>query len=342
MQTPSFEPVHLGRRHVALAIPLLAFGLAAPSVRAAEGTHRTSRVLMGTRVDMTLQGGSNADLAQAAEAAYSEMTRLANMMSRYQSTSPLNAINLMAGLQPVKVPTELMQVLLMAKRTHQATHGNFDATVGSLRGWNFDANNPAIPDAEKIAHQLYLIGQSKGLVLDERASTAFLTIRGMALDLGGIAKLPILNAGMQQLKVRGVDNVMINGGGDVLVNGTMNSRPWRVGIRDPREPLKVIGEVAMTQGFIAASGDYERYFMHQGRRFHHVLDPKTGYPSQGTRGVALVSDRLEDINGLGTAIMVGGKVAAKDALARTHGVHALVANSDNSLWLSAGMQHRLA
>lgn len=297
---------------------------------------------MGTRVDMTLQGGRNADLTQAADAAYSEMTRLANMMSRYQSTSPLNAINLMAGLQPVKVPTELMQVLLMAKRTHQASHGDFDATVGSLRGWNFDANNPAIPDAEKIAHQLRLVGQSKGLVLDEHSGTAFLRVRGMALDLGGIAKLPILNAGMQQLRAHGVDNVMINGGGDVLVNGAMNGRPWRVGVRDPREPVKVIGEVAMTQGFIAASGDYERYFMHQGRRFHHVLDPKTGYPSQGTRGVALVSDKLEDINGLGTAIMVGGKAAAKDALARAPGVHALVANSDNSLWLSAGMRHHLA
>jgi FAD:protein FMN transferase len=153
--------------------------------------------------------------------------------------------------------------------------------------------------------------------------------------------LPILNAGMQQLKAHGVDNVMINGGGDVLVNGTLNEHPWRVGLRDPREPSKVIGEVAMTQGFIAASGDYERYFMYQGRRLHHVLDPKTGYPSLGTRGVALVSDKLDDINGLGTAIMVGGVAMAQSAIDKTLGLHVLVASSDNSLWLSPGMRQRL-
>ena len=341
MKTSSFEPIHLGRRRVALAIPLLAFGLIAPSARATEGAHRTSRGLMGTRVDITLQGGNNADLTQAAESAYAEMTRLANMMSRYQGSSSLNAVNLMAGLQPVKIPTELMQVLLMAKRAHMATQGNFDATVGSLRGWNFDARNPTIPNAEEIANQLRLVGQSKGLVLDERANTAFLTIRGMALDLGGIAKLPILKAGMQRLKAHGVDNIMINGGGDVLANGTLNGRPWRVGLRDPREPAQVLGEVALTQGFVASSGDYERFFIHQGRRFHHVLDPKTGYPSQGTRGVALVSDNLDDINGLGTAIMVGGTTVAQSALTRTPGLHALVASSDNSLWLSPGMRQRL-
>ncbi len=253
----------------------------------------------------------------------------------------LSAVNLMAGLRPVPVPPELLQVLLMARQAAQASGGQFDTTVGSLRDWNFDPAHPAIASAQQIAAQLRLVDQAKGLVIDEQAGTAYLTQRGMRLDLGGIAKLPILQAGMRQLQRHGVTNAMNNGGGDVMVMGQLNGRAWRIGLRDPRQPEKLLGTVSLNQGFVAASGDYERFVMHQGKRLHHILDPRTGYPTQGPHGVTLISEQLEVINGLGTAIMVAGAKTGRARVARTPGLEALIVDADNSLWLSPGMALRL-
>ena len=330
----------LSRRRLSLALPLMAFGLVVPPVRARTGVVQASRTLMGTRVDLTLLGADEAALGHAAEAAYAEMRRLADMMSRYRSTSVLNAINLSAGLQAVKVPAELMQVLKMAQSAALSSDGGFDATVGSLRAWNFDPAQPFIATAAQVAAQVKLV-DFRALVLDQRAGTAYLTQRGMRLDLGGIAKLPIVLAGMQRLRREGVVNAMINGGGDVLVNGQLDGRAWRVGLRDPRQPERLLGTVSLQRGFVAASGDYERFVMHEGKRLHHVLNPRTGYPTQGPHGVALISEQLEAINGLGTAIMVAGASAGRERLARTPGVDAMIVDADNSLWLSPGMAQRL-
>ena len=294
---------------------------------------------MGTRVDLSLQGADTEVMIKAATAAFDEMGRLADMMSRYRSDSALNAINLAAGLQPVRVAPELLQVLQMAQRASLASNGAFDATVGALRGWDFDASHPSIATAQQIAAQLPLVG-ANGLILNERLSTAYLIKRGMRLDLGGIAKLPIMQAGMRQLLVHGVVNAMINGGGDVLVNGQLNGRDWRIGLRDPRQPDQLLGVVALSHGFVASSGDYERFFIHEGKRLHHILDPKNGYPTQGPHGVTLISDKLEAINGLGAAIMVAGAETGRARLQKMTSVDALIVGADNQLWISSGLAQR--
>lgn len=342
MRSPHRSGFQLGRRQVAFALPWLACGLVIAPVQARSDVHQVSQTLMGTRVDLTLQGDDPSVLPVVAQAALAEMARLSDMMSRYHSTSALNAINLAAGVQPVAVPPELMQVLQMARQAAQASGGGFDATVGSLRDWDFSAEHPTMPTAQQIATQLRWVDQKHGLVLDPAAGTAYLTQRGMRLDLGGIAKLPILQAGMQTLRQRGVSNAMINGGGDVLVAGQLNGKPWHIGLRDPRQPQQLLGTVALNDGFVAASGDYERFFMLGKRRMHHILDPKTGYPTQGPHGVALISTQLESINGLGAAIMVAGAKAGRARVEKIAGVDALIADADNRLWLSPGMARRLA
>ena len=120
----------------------------------------------------------------------------------------------------------------------------------------------------------------------------------MALDLGGAAKVPILEAGMQALRRHGIDNAMVNGGGDVLVAGQLNGRPWRVGLRDPRAPEKMLGVLALEgQAIVASSGDYERFFMVDGQRQHHILNPATGRPTHGPHGVGLLARDAASVNG---------------------------------------------
>lgn len=339
MKPHAFAP-SLVRRRLAMALPLLACGLVVAPAQARADVHKASQALMGTRVDLTLQGTDSAVLAHAARAALAEMSRLADMMSRYRPTSALNAINLMAGLQAVPVPPELLRVLLMAQAMAKASSGAFDATVGAFRDWNFSPDHPVVPSAGQIAAQRALVGPA-GLVIDPQVGTATLARRGMRLDLGGIAKLPILQAGLRVLQEHGVANAMLNGGGDVLVMGTLNGRPWRIGLRDPLQPARLLGSVELSQGFVAASGDYERFLMHQGQRLHHILNPATGYPTQGLHGVTLMGERLEDLNGLGPAMMVAGAAFGRARLAERGGLDALMVARDGAVWLSPGMSRRL-
>ena len=287
---PSF-PLNHGRRRLLAGLPLLATGLFLRSALADPRVRQASRSLMGTRLDITVQA-RNGDVAEAAmAAAFTEMARLSDMMSRYLVSSEVSALHLAAGLQPVATAPEMMQVLKMATQMSERSQGAFDITVGAFHGWNFDPAQTIIPDAAEIARELPLVNY-RDLILDEKSASAYLRRRGMRVDLGGIAKLPILQAGMQVLKRYGVADAMINGGGDVLVSGQLQGRDWRVGLRDPRAPERIVGVLGLNEGFVASSGDYERCFVRNGRRYHHILDPKTGQPTVGPHGVALVSRRL--------------------------------------------------
>ncbi|HWI80457.1 FAD:protein FMN transferase [Ramlibacter sp.] len=338
----AMAPVDPRRRRLMLAASFGACLAAWPSarLRAQDLRLRASRHMMGTVVDIAVAGG-DADLLRSAQAAaFERMAALVAMMSHYEPTSRVAAINLAAGLQPVAIEPELMQVLAMAQRMSRRSGGAFDVTVGSVGRWHFDPRDPVMPPAGYIAAHLADVDWRQ-LQLDERAGTAYLARRGMRIDPGGIAKLAILDAGLQTLKRHGVTQALINGGGDVVATSGGAQRPWRVGIRDPREPSRLLAAIDVREGFVASSGDYERCFVRGGRRYHHVLDPKTGYPAQGPHGVTLVGTELAAVNGLGAAAMVLPAREAHGLIGQTRGVQALIAGRDNGLWITAGLRERL-
>lgn len=294
---------------------------------------------MGTVVEVVVEA-PEAGAHAALDAAYREMQRLSDMMNHYDPKSVVSAINAAAGVRAVRVPPELMAVLAMAQAMSERSQGAFDITVASLRGWRFRADEPRMPSAAEIATQLPLVGWTK-LGLDAHAQTAFLAARGMRIDLGGIAKLPIVHAGMQALQRHGIARAMVNGGGDVEVIGGSRARPWRIGVRDPRAPERLLGVLQVERGFVVTSGDYERSFVRDGRRYHHIIDPRTGYPADGPRGVTLFGERLEDLNGLGVAIMVRGKAAGMRWLADDSRVEGLIVDADKTVWMTPGFGSRL-
>lgn len=320
-----------------MALPLLGCAPWVSATPGAQSPQRVSRPLMGTQVDIVVDGLDAPLGRHAIDQAYAEMARLEALLSRYRPDSAVSRISRAAGIQPVEVPPEVMRLLQAAQQMHGFSGGAFDITVGSLKGWRFEAGHQAAPSASEIARQLRRV-DARRLVLDERAGTAYLAEQGMALDLGGIAKLPILEAGMQVLRNHGVGHALINGGGDVLVMGQLQGRPWRVGLRDPRAPERLLG-VLPVQGraVVASSGDYERFFMAAGQRRHHILDPRTGYPTGGVHGVSLLARDVAEVNGLGAAMMVRGAKAGQALVARRPGVQALVVSQDGGAWYSAGM-----
>ncbi len=304
---------------------------------------REARPLMGTLVELNVEpaAGETARAHAAVDAAFREMQRLSDMMNHYDPNSAVSAINAAAGRAVVRVPAELMAVLRMAQAMSQRSDGAFDVTVASLRGWRFRADDPRVPPPAEIAAQLPLVNW-RDLRLDAGAQTASLARHGMRIDLGGIAKLYIVHAGLQVLERYGVARALVNGGGDVAASGGSRARPWRIGVRDPRTPERLLGVLRIERGFVVSSGDYERAFVREGRRYHHILDPRSGTPASGPHGVTLFGERLEAVNGLGVAIMVAGRAQGERWLARDDAVEGLIVDADGALWMSPGFRARFS
>jgi FAD:protein FMN transferase len=327
------------RRLCGVAACLLGLA-AAPS--AATPLHE-ARPLMGTLVELSVEPAADGDArAHAAiDAAYREMARRSDMMNHYDPNSVVSEINDAAGRRAVPVPPELMAVLAMAQAMSANSDGAFDITIASLRGWRFRADEPRMPTAAEIAAQLPLVNW-RNLRIDPRAQTAYLARRGMRIDLGGIAKLAIVHAGMQVLERHGITRALLNGGGDVEAIGGGAGRPWRVGVRDPRAPERLLGVLQIERGFVVSSGDYARAFVRNGRRYHHILDPRSGYPASGPHGVTLTGERLEDLNGLGVAIMVRGKSDGVRWLTGNPRIEGLIVDADDSVWMTPGFRARFS
>lgn len=298
---------------------------------------RTSQILMGTRVDLVAQGPA----AQLAiDNALSEMARLQALMSRYRDDSEVAALQRAAGQHAVRVSPETMAVLQQAQTLSRASRGAFDITVGAYDGWSFVPGKARLPSREELRRQGRLVDH-RLLELDPASGEARLKRAGMKLDLGGVAKLPILAAGMQILKQHDIHGAMVNGGGDVLVTGQLDGRDWRIGLRDPMSPSQLLGTVTLKEGIVASSGDYERSFVRDGRHYHHVLNPHTGMPVTGLHGLAMIAQRVDQVNGIGAMAMLVGSEQARNMLSRSRGVDSLLVDAQGKRWHLAGMQARL-
>ncbi|MDG5975147.1 thiamine biosynthesis APBE transmembrane protein [Hydrogenophaga taeniospiralis CCUG 15921] len=310
---------------------LLVAGLGMRPALASPDVHRASHVLMGTRVDIVAQGDNTGATATAVQAAFAEMQRLERMMSRYRADSLVSAMHRSAGRGLVEAPPELISVLQRAAELSRLSEGAFDITVGAYHGWSFDPRDARMPAPEELRRERRLV-DFRDVLVDPATGQAGLGRPGMRIDLGGVAKLPILQAGLRVLEQHGLRHAMVNGGGDVLTRGQLQGQDWRVGIRDPRAPERLIHTVQVRDACVASSGDYERCFVRNGRRYHHLLDPRTGMPSRGVRGVVTVSRPSDPVNGLGAAIMVAGATAGRHLLSPLREVDSLIVDADDRVW----------
>lgn len=340
MQKPRI--IDAGRRRTLRGLgglSLLATGMFVRPALADPAVHRVSRPLMGTRVDIVVQCASASMARAGMTAALAEMARLEQQMSRYRAGSEVAQLQRCAGRRAARVPPELFALLRTAADLSARSGGAFDVTIGAYAGWHFESPDVHVPDAGELARERPLVDYRQ-VILDETRGEVLLRRAGMRLDLGGIAKLPILDAGMQTLRRHGVHDAMINGGGDVIVSGQLQGRDWRVGVRDPYAPERLLGVLSLSKGVVASSGDYERCFFRNGQRYHHVLNPRTGMPADGPHGVTLVASSVEAVNGLGAAIMVAGEAAGRRWLEPMRGVDALIVGAGRP-WMSDGMSRRL-
>ena len=298
---------------------------------------------MGSTLTLTAWTTDQRAATSAFEEVFAEFARLEKLMSTWIADSHVSRVNRDAGMRPVVVSAEVREVLKTARQMSEWTGGKFDVTFGALSGlWKFDHDQDnVIPDMAEVRRRLPLIDY-RAIRIDDSAGTVFLSRRGMTVHLGGIGKGYAIDRGADLLRRRGVRDFMIQSGGDMYVGGLKDGRPWRLGIQDPRGAANdIFAELDLSDGTFSTSGDYERTFVKNGRRYHHILDPATGEPARGSRSVTIVSDRAVLADGLSTGVFILGPDAGMALIERLPGVEGVIVSNRNEVLISSGLRNKL-
>lgn len=298
------------------------------------------RNLMGTVVELTLMEGANFD--PGAEAAFGEIKRLNALLSSYDADSDVSRASKAAGLSPVNVAPEVMEVLEAAVSVSELTNGAFDPTVGALaKVWGYSGEKVNLPEKRKIERLLPLVDY-KQIALDRKNNTVFLRKKGMALNLGGVAKGYIVGKAASTLKRNGVERAIIKAGGDMYVfQKETDKRPFTVGIQDPRNKDSLIGEVHVLRGGVSTSGDYERFFVKANVKYHHILDPKTGFPANGSRSVTIIADDPSLADALSTGVFVMGFEKGMALVEGLKNIQAVIVDANGGIHASKGFKGKI-
>jgi FAD:protein FMN transferase len=272
---------------------------------------RRARPLMGTLVGVTVRGPDGDALEHSIHSVFAEMERLEAILSEWRPDSAVSCVNRSAGKAPVLVPVELIEVMQIAGGVSRVTGGAFDATWAALSDlWNLDDPHFRPPAADAVAAARTLVDY-RDVILDVHAQTVFLGRRGMRLGLGGIAKAYIAERAANLAVASGVDHILIDAGGDVVARGRRYERPWTVGIREPRSASHLLATLDLDDDVVATSGDYEHFVDLDGHRYHHLLDPRTGYPASASRGATVVARGGALAEAFSTALFVLGPPGLK-------------------------------
>ncbi len=294
---------------------------------------------MATTWQVTLP--ERAGAAAAADDCFALFERLDLMLSEWKEGSPLAAVNRAAGERPVAVPDELYALVARSLEIGHETEGAFDVSWAALWGlWDFRAAVPKVPTAEKIADRRALVDYRR-VQLDPGAQTIFLPLAGMKLGLGGIAKGYALGRAAALLEGRGFDDFLLVSGGQVYARGTRAGRPWQVGVRDPRgDRDEIFATLPLAGASLSTSADNESFFVAGGVRYHHILDPQTGRPSQGLRSATVLAADPVLADALSTAVMVLGRERGLAAATRL-GAEALVVDDQGAVATTPGLAAKL-
>ena len=296
---------------------------------------------MGTYAAVSVPAAEAAQLPRYAAAVSNVFAQINGLMSTYIATSEVCRINQAAGRAPVTVSADTRKVLQEALRYGELSGGAFDVTVAPLVfAWGFSGGkkpeHALAPEAVRDA--LTRVGYRH---LKLSGDTAFLEQPGMAIDLGGIAKGYAVDVAFDALARLGAKNVMVNLGGSSLrcVGNARPGRPWTIGVDNPFERGNLVGTVHLTGGLaLATSGNYEKFVELDGKRYTHILDPRTGYPVEGVASVTVVTDNATAADALSKPFFVLGLARAKEVLERLPGCSVVIIPDRQPLeiWVSPG------
>ena len=315
-----------------LLLPAL---LAVTSAADAEWVERVEDGIMGTRISVELWAENRAAGEAAIDAVLAEMRRVDMAMSTYKPTSEVSLVNRLAASEPVKIGSELFELLTQAMQYSRDTDGAFDITYASV-GYLYDFRDRKRPSQSSIDRALSAVDY-RHVVLDPKTSTVSFSQAGVRIDLGGIGKGHSVDRSIAVLQARGITRAMVTAGGDSRIIGDRFGTPWVVGIRHPDRKGEVIAKIPLEDAAFSTSGDYERYFDENGVRYHHIIDPHTGKSASRVRSATIIGPNATRTDGLSKTAFVLGPERALEIYNRLEDVDAILVTPDGRVLYTNGL-----
>jgi thiamine biosynthesis lipoprotein len=299
-----------------------------------------SKPQLGTIVNLTFIADQEAAPGIARDV-FAEIERIENLMSPVRTASDVYRLNAGAGRGPVAVGAETFGLIKKSSEVSSETGGCFDITFASIaRLWDYKNKNFSPPSREAVAGLLPLVNFRNVVMHPERRSISFAR-PGVKIGLGGIAKGYAVQRGVEVLRKRGVDSAIVEAGGDLQVMGNNRGKSWVTGLRHPRKNAILLAIELDDMDAVATSGDYERLVMRGDRRYHHIIDPRTGYPTDTFSSVTVISKNAVLSDAYATAIFVMGLEGAREFLNRHAEIGVILADQQVNVYISQRLKDRI-
>jgi thiamine biosynthesis lipoprotein len=297
---------------------------------------KQSMKLMGNHFEISVVASNAIWANERINIAVNEIKRIEKLLTTYSENSETNLINQQAGIAPVKVSKEIIDLIERANRISNITQGAFDLSYGSIDKslWNFDATMTSLPTRTVAKENVRLINY-KNIIIDKTNQTVFLKEPGMRIGFGGIGKGYAAERAKLILKNEGVTSGVVNASGDLTTWGTQpNGDKWTIGIVHPEYAKSIFSYLNVSEMSIATSGNYEKYIVIDGVKYAHTINPKTGLPITGIKSVTIITSNAELADAMATPVMIMGIDAGLDMINQIKDIEAILIDDENRLYTS--------
>jgi FAD:protein FMN transferase len=294
--------------------------------------------MLGSPFEITVVAKDSVEGKQFTDLAINEVKRIENQISDWIPTTQISLVNKNAGIQAVKVDSEVFELVARAIKISVITDGAFDISYASMdKIWKFDGSMTVMPTEEAIKKSVAKIG-FKNIVMNKEDQSIFLKLSGMKLGLGGIGQGYIADKVKAVLVANGCNSGIVNVSGDINAWGKqINQKPWTVGIINPMNKNKVFATFPLENSSVETSGNYEKYVIFNGIRYSHIIDPRTGYPTQGVVSVSVFAKQTEIADALATGIFVLGVEVGLDLVNQLKGIECIIVDDKGKIHASKGI-----
>lgn len=306
-----------------------------PAILQAQEEYTRTIKLMGSRFDLTVVANNETDGNEYIDLAVDEIKRIEAMISSWDSLSETSAIIKNAGIKPVKVEKELFDLIARSIKISELTDGAFDISYASMdRIWKFDGSMKKLPTKDEVTASVAKVSY-KNIILDPQAQTVFLKNKGMRIGFGALGKGYAADKAKALLISKGVKAGIINASGDLTTWGAQtDGSPWMVGITNPLNKNKVFSWFPMDDNAVVTSGNYEKYVEFNGKKYTHIIDPRTGWPASGLTSVSIFAPKAELADALATAVFVMGRETGLDFINQLPGIECVMVDDNGKIYQS--------
>lgn len=299
------------------------------------------KMQLGTIINLTIISGSAEKALNTSQKVFDEIGRVESLMSPYRKTSDVFRINNSAYMNPVKISDEVFSLIEQSINISALTGGAFDITFASgSHLWKFNNDNFRPPAPGAVREYLPFINY-RNINLDPVKKTVSWKFKEIKTGLGGIAKGYAVKRGIETAMAIENQGIILEAGGDLQVAGGKFGSPWQVGLTHPREKSILLSIELYDMDSVATSGDYERYAFYNNKRYHHIIDPKTGYPAETFASVSVISKDAVKSDAYATALFVMGLEKAKELLKKDRGLLVIFIDLNMKVYASAGLKERI-